>query len=407
MDTSKKLILFITLIFGLANSAPLLMLPLESDIDNNISALWENSIMQVLKEAAFEPEKINMDYFSECENIECVVSSARAAGAQGLFRGRFKAEGKDSVSIRIRIDWLAGNTNPQTDIQGTVPLAWDEVIKSGIILKLLSGITGKNIDIQYAKERNTIIEVMTNPENAVVMLNGNAVCQSPCSFSDSSSTAQISAYWHSGENIWAAKTTIKPGKDTAKVFLELKRSFARTEIRTNPDKAQVFPAEILDVNSRAFGKTPYNLSGLPGQTQVRLFHEGYNDTLINLNIDAMEKQIQFVQLTPITDPQKISEQNLFIKSQNKRNIGLGLMGGSLGPLAAGIVLCVFAQNDYKKAKDIKEELNAFPSLGGKNFQAKVNENHKAVKDGNRKMAVGGGLIGLSLLLAGVGFSISF
>jgi len=402
----KKLILFITLIFGLANSAPLLMLPLESDIDNNLSALWENSIAQILKEAAFEPVKISMDYFSECENIECVISAARAGGAQGLLRGRLRAEGKDSVSIRLRIDWLAGNASPQTDVQDTAPLAWDEVIKTGIILKLLSRITGKNADIEYAKERKAVIEVETNPENAVVMLNGNAICQSPCSFSDSSSIAQISAYWHSGENIWAAKTTIKPGKDTAKIFLELKRSFAGTEIRTNPDKALVFPSEILDINSKPLGQTPYNLRGLPGETQIRLFSKGYNDTLLNINIDAVEKQIQFVQLTPITDPQKISEQKLFAKSRKKRNIGLGLLGGSVVPFLTGVVLCVQAQDDYKKAKDIKRELD-FPAFGGENFNAKVKENHEAVKDGNYKMTFGGSLIGLSLLLAGVGFSMSF
>jgi hypothetical protein len=407
MGTIAKLILFITLVFGLANPAPLLMLPLESDIDNSLSALWENSIAQILKEAAFEPVKIDMEHFTECENIECAISAARARGAQGLFRGRLRAEGKDSVSIRIRIDWLAGTSSPQTEIRGTAPLAWDETIKSGIILKLLSGITGKNADIWHAKEKNTVIEVETNPENAVVMLNGNAVCQSPCNFTDSSSVAHIAAYWHSGENIWAAKTTIKPGKDTAKIFLELKRSFAATEIRTNPDKALVFPAEILEVNSRPLGKTPYNLLGLPGETQIKLFREGYKDTLLNVSIDAVEKQIQFVQLTPITDPQKISEQKLFAKSQNKRNIGLGLLGGSTGPLIAGIVLCVLAQDDYKKARDLKRELDYYPSFGGENFKAKMDENHKAVKDGNAKTVFGSGLIGLSLILAGVGFSMSF
>ena len=390
----------------MANAAPILMLPLESDIDSNISVLWEKSIMQILKEAAFEPVKVEQEHFAGCENIECAVSAARASGAQGLFRGRLKSESKDSASIRLRIDWLAGNSNPQTDIQNVVPLAWDQVIKSGIILKLLSGITGKNADVEYTGDKNSIISVETNPEYAVVMLNGNAVCRSPCAFSDSGSMAQIAAYWNSGENLWAAKTMVKPGKDTTKVFLELKRSYAGTEIRTNPDKALVFPAGILDTKSRAIGKTPYNLQGLPGETQIRLFHKGYNDTLLNVRIDALEKQIQFVQLTPVTDPQKISEQNLLVKSQNKRNIGLGLFGGSVGPLAAGILLCVLAQNDYEKARDIKRELD-YPSFGGENYKAKIKENNEAVKSGNFKTGVGAGLIGFSLLLAGVGFTMSF
>ena len=402
----KKLILLLTLLASMANSAPLFMLNMESDIDSSISALWENSIMQLLKEAAFEPVKTDPEHFAECENIECAISAARASGAQGLFRGRLRAEGKDSVSVRLRIDWLAGSSNPQTDVQGIAPLAWDETIKSGIILKLLSGITGKNADIENAGNKNTVISVETNPESAVVMLNGDAVCQAPCVFSDSGSMAQIAAYWHSGDNLWAAKTMVKLGSDTAKVFMELKRSFAGTEIRTNPDNALVFPADILDINSKAIGKTPYNMQGLPGETQIRLFHKGYNDTLLNVKIDALEKQIQFVQLTPITEPQKIFEQNLLVKSQNKRNIGLGLLGGSTGPFAAGILLCVLAQDDYQKARDIKRELE-YPSFGGEKFKAKIDENHKAVKAGNLKTGVGTGLIGLSLLLAGIGFTMSF
>jgi len=271
---------------------------------------------------------------------------------------------------------------------------------------LLSGITGKNEDAGQVKGKKTIIKVETNPDNSVVMLNGEAICHSPCEFSDNGSVAQISAYWYSGGNLWAAKKVIIPGKDTAKVFLELKRSLAGTEIRTYPKNALVFPAGILDINSKPLGKTPYNLQALPGETQVRLFHKDYNDTLLNVKIDAVERQIHFVQLTPITDPQKISEQNLFVKSRLKKDIGLGFLGGSIGPLAAGVTLCALAQKDYKKARDIKRELEA-PAFGGENFNAKIEENHKAVKDGNYKAAFGGGLIGLSLLLAGVGFSMSF
>jgi hypothetical protein len=127
---------------------------------------------------------------------------------------------------------------------------------------------------------------------------------------------------------------------------------------------------------------------------------------LNVKIDAVEKQIHFVQLTPVTDPQKISEQNLFIKSQNKRIIGLGLLGGSIAPLVSGIFLCVLAQDDYKKAKDLKDELN-YPSFGGENYKSMIRENHKAVKDGNFRTATGVSLIGFSVLLAGVGISLSF
>jgi len=399
---SKLILLFFV---GLAHSAPLLMLPLESDIDSNITALWEKSVMQILREASFEPKKVEPGRFAECQTVDCAISSARALGAQGLFRGRLKVEGKDSVSVRLRIDWLAGNTTPQTDVKIVAPLAWDEVLRSGVVLRLLSSITGKDLHFEPAKDRKAIIKVETNPDNAVVMLNGETVCHSPCEFSDNSSIAQISAYWYSGDNIWAAKKTLIP-KDTVKIALELRRSFPSTEINSYPSGALVFPAGVLDVNSRAIGKTPYELRGLPGETQVRLFSKGYNDTLLNVRIDAVDKQAQYVQMTPITDPQKLSEQNLFVKSQFKKDVGLGLMGCSIGPFIAGTTLFILAHYDYKEARDIKEELEA-PAFGGANFRAKVEENQKAVKAGNSKMAFGAGLIGLSLLLAGIGFSISF
>ena len=403
---SKNLI-SILMFAGFAVSAPLFMLPMESDADSSITALWENSLTQVLKETGFEPVRVEMAHFEECENIDCVISRARSSGAQGLFRGRLKKSGDDSVSVRLHIDWLAGGTTPQTSVQGTAALSWDNAIKSGILHKLFSGITGNSVEMEPEEDKKTIIKVETNPDNAVIMLNGEAICYSPCDFSANEiSSAQISAYWHSGENMWAAKRTVKLTGDTAKFFLELKRSFAETQIRTNPEKALVFPSNVLELNSKPLGKTPYVLRGLPGETQLRIFHKGYNDTLINVNIDAVEKQIQFVQLSPVTEPQKIAEQNLFAKSQTKRNIGLGLLGGSAGPLIVGIVLCKMAQNDYDHAKNLKKELE-LPSIGAGNFEAKVAENHKAVKDGDSKMVYGGGLIGLSLLLAGVGFAMSF
>jgi len=389
---------------GAANSAPLLMFPIESDIDSNILALWENSIKQIFKEAAFEPMQIEQNHFAQCENIECAISAARAAGAQGLFRGRLRAEGKDSINVRFHIDWLASNSNSQSDIQGVVPLSWDNAMK--ILPKFLSGITGKSAEVENTKKERTYIEVETNPENAVVMLNGEAICSSPCEFLAGGSRAQIAAYWQSGDNMWAAKTNVNLGEDSAKIFLELRRTYAYTEIRTLPENALVYSSDFLDINSKALGKTPYRFRSLPGATQLRLFRQGYKDTLINVNVDAIEKQIQIVELNPITDINQITEQDLFIKSQTKRKIGLGLLSGSVGPFAAGVLLCILAQDDYQNARDIKAHLSN-PAIGGKNFKAKVKENHKAVNDGDTKIIFGTSLIGFSLILAGVGFSMSF
>ncbi|MDR0517515.1 MAG: hypothetical protein LBH25_10780 [Fibromonadaceae bacterium] len=403
----RRIIFYLILAFGSVNSAPLLMLPLESDIDSSVSALWESSIRQILKETGFSPVEAGKEYFEECENVDCAISKARVAGAQGLFRGRLRKVGEDSISARFHIDWLAGNTTPQTSAQGMAPLSWDKNIKSKSLANMISKITGKNTELDIEKHKATVVKVEANYENAVIMLNGEAVCLSPCDFlAGENINLQVSAYWHSGENLWAAKRTIKAIEDTVKVYLELKRSFAETNILSSPEKAQVFPAEALELKSKSLGKTPHVLRGLPGENKVRIFHKGYNDTLVSINIDAVEKQSVLVQLTPIDNTQKMLEQNLFLKSRSKRNIGLGLLGGSAGPLMAGIMLCNYAQDDYKKARDIKKELE-IPSFGGPNYSIKVSENHKAIKDGNNKMMLGAGLIGLSALLAGIGISMSF
>jgi hypothetical protein len=57
---------------------------------------------------------------------------------------------------------------------------------------------------------------------------------------------------------------------------------------------------------------------------------------------------------------------------------------------------------FRKARALK-----YPSFGGENYKAKVNENRKVVNDGNTKVIFGTSLIGVSLILAGVGFSMSF
>ncbi|GHV14503.1 hypothetical protein AGMMS49938_10740 [Fibrobacterales bacterium] len=406
-----KKIIFVLICACSIYAAPLFMLPLESDADSNLTVLWENSVLQLFKEADFEPKKIDPANFSDCTDIECVISKSRALGAQGLFRGRIKTE-DDSISVRFHIDWLAGNSTPQSEVQGKFPITWNEVLNSGNLQKIVSNITGKFLGNSNSalvnNSKETIISVETNPENAVVMLNGTAICKSPCNFSSpATDTAEISAYHDTNDNLWAEKTVLKIGsQDTAKIYLSLKRSFANTEIRSNPSNAKIFNAGIIDVRSKSIGKTPFILTGEPGENQIRIFSEGYRDTLLNVKIDALEKQVIFVQLTPITDPQELANQNSVIKSMKKRNIGLGLIGGSVGTLIAGTALCIFARDDYTKARDLKDELS-YPSLNGDNFNSKVDENHKAIRRGNAKTAFGGGLIGFSLLLAGVGFAMSF
>ena len=91
----KKIIFLLIFGFSVAAASPLFMLPIESDMDSNITISWENLLWQVLKNSGFELRNVELEYFKDCEDVNCIISKAKTDGAQGLFRGRLRKKGED------------------------------------------------------------------------------------------------------------------------------------------------------------------------------------------------------------------------------------------------------------------------------------------------------------------------
>jgi hypothetical protein len=82
------------------------------------------------------------------------------------------------------------------------------------------------------------------------------------------------------------------------------------------------------------------------------------------------------------------------------------MGTSIAPFLLGALFTYLAMVDYDDADKIKDSLK-FPASGGEKYQAKVKENKDLAESGDRKMIIGGSLLGAGALLLGVGFVLSF
>jgi len=94
-------------------------------------------------------------------------------------------------------------------------------------------------------------------------------------------------------------------------------------------------------------------------------------------------------------------------AQRRNLLGKSLVGASFGPILLGTTLVWLAQDDFRKARSIRDELEAPSSATGPNYQEKVKENRDAVNDGRGKMIVGSSLIGVGLILGAFGLSIWF
>ena len=82
------------------------------------------------------------------------------------------------------------------------------------------------------------------------------------------------------------------------------------------------------------------------------------------------------------------------------------MGTSIAPILLGALFTYLAYTDYDDADNIKQELDR-PAAGGENFKAKAKENKDLVESGDRKMIIGGSLLGGGILLLGIGFVLTF
>lgn len=387
----------------------LLMLPLESDLDSAQTHLWTALLEKLLREKQGPRlQSVTFADFDKCDNLDCIIQTARSEGAKGIFTGKIRSL-KDSTDVRLRIQWLQGNRLAVSESRHRIPAGFEALLQAGVLPQMLAEVTGSKPP--KPKKTKSWVLVETDPEGATLSVdNESPVCKSPCTFARSDTgSINIHAFWRVEDNLWGGQgTTRLIGGDTAKVYLKLRRTGTLAEIRSEPSGAEVLPPSPLEAQTRALGKTPYLLYDRdPGEIQVRLWSPGYRDTLVSLRIDPMEKTVIAPRLTALTDPAELALQKSLIRHRQHRKIGFALLGSSAAPFLIGTTFIVLAQSDYDKARAIRKEL-AEPSSGsGPGFQSKVDENHLYADRGDTKLYSGIGLIGISVLLASTGFVLVF
>lgn len=387
----------------------LLVIPLESDLDSTQQVLWNQLVFQVLKEQSGAPPlMVTISDFTGCQNVDCLIQQARARGAQGLFTGRVRTL-QDSLDLRFRIQWVQGKKAAVSDVRERIPNQFSKIFHEGTFPRLIAEVTGA--ERPKPKDRRSWVHVETEPDGAVLMVNGReSICKTPCTFvRTDSGTIDLSAYWRVEANLWAARSSLRliPG-DTSKIHLKLQRSSTLAEIRSEPSGAEVLPPGPLDPKVRAWGKTPHLIYDRdPGVTQVRLWYPGYHDTLVTLHIDPFDKTVVSPVLSPITNPSELLAQKSMLRERRQRKIGFTLLGVSITPFLIGGTLLYLAQADYQDARDIKNDLEQTPAVGGSGFEDKIKQNAKAADRGDKKFYTGIGLTGLGLLLASTGFVMVF
>lgn len=133
---------------------------------------------------------------------------------------------------------------------------------------------------------------------------------------------------------------------------------------------------------------------------------GYRDTVVTVFASPTEITDIDINLTPITNLQEQIVQDEWEGIRKRHRIGKTLMGTSIAPLLLGALFTYLATLDYDDADDVKNELER-PASGGEKYQKKVDENRDLVDKGDRKMIIGGSLIGAGALLLCVGFVLNF
>lgn len=360
--------------------------------------------------------------FGYCREQACIRDSLKHYGAASAIQGSITAaKAQDSLIITINRTLFAPGgqktdsaSAPQDSVytaQMTLSAftAINDAINQNKLSKFLAQLQGKNVK---DNKKKSYIHVESNPEGANLEVEGGeTICKTPCTFATmDTGKVVLYAHWSVDKQIWAAHSTLPiiPG-DTNKVSLKLKRSKPELLITSIPEGAEIYAGnQPLGKDSKSIGKTPNKYSVfIPGISTVQLRKEGYRDTLVTIYTPPTELTSVEVEMEPITDPVELKNQQEWIKEKRKIFVGKTLMGTAIAPALLGVLFTYLATVDYDDAQSIKDDLNQSASANGTNYKKMVKKNHDLVDDGDKKMIIGGTLLGAGVALFAIGFTLSF
>ena len=384
--------------------------------ESSLAEQLENLIIRMLKESGTPVLFAEREKFSTCTDAACIKDSLKAHHAVSAYIGRItSARTPDSVSVQMSRYTLEDSTNAKTNtaqINLSALHALTDALSKDKLHKFVLRIQGEKVPADISNGNGkSYVRIETNPEGAnIVTKNNNDICKSPCTFAiiDSAKT-EVFAYWGVDRQLWGAKTLIKPiPGDTAKISLKLKRVKPELMIHSKPEGAYIFGGSAkLTKDSKPLGKAPQKFQVYdPGLSTVQLRMAGFRDTMMTVFASPTEITDVNIELTPITDKQELLDQQEWLRERKKNFIGHTLMGSSIAPILLGALFVYLANQDYDDADKIKLSLDR-PAAGGDNYQSKASKNKDYVDSGDKKMIIGGSLLGVGALLLGVGFVLTF
>ena len=382
--------------------------------ESSLAEQLENLIIRMLKESGTPVLFAEREKFSTCTDAACIKDSLKAHHAVSAYIGRItSARTPDSVSVQMSRYTLEDSTNAKTNtaqINLSAIHALTDALSKDKLHRFVLRLQGEAVSAEKDNNRS-YVRVETNPEGANIVTKGNVdICKSPCTFvlTDSAKT-DIYAYWSVDRQMWGAKSSVKPiPGDTAKISLKLKRIKPELLIHTTPEGAYIFAGSTaVTKKTKPVGISPRKFQIFdPGLSTVQIRMAGYKDTTVTVFAAPTEITDVNVKLTPITDQREQLAQQEWLRERKKNFIGKTLIGSSIAPILLGTLIMYLGTIDYDDADRIKEDLNR-PAARGVNFQEQAAENKDLIDKGDKKMIIGGSLLGAGIVLLGVGIVLNF
>ena len=382
--------------------------------DSSVAVILENLTSRMLQESGTPVVLLQRDAFGDCHETSCIRDSLLKSGAASAYVGRVtSARAPDTVILQMtRFSFMdtakSGVNMSQIELSAmrTLNDAMSKDKFKNFILKL------QGEPLPPAPRTKSYIHVETDPEGANIATgDGVEVCRSPCTFvTADTGKVTLYAYWSVGSQLWGAKSVLMPVQfDTTKISLKLKPVRPELRVSTVPEGADIFAgSEPVTKSTSSLGVSPDKFTLIePGVSTIQIRKRGFRDTTVTLFVAPTELTNVDVELQPITDLKERQAQEEWLYNRKKSFIGKTLMGSSIAPILIGALFTYLATVDYDDADKIKQELGRPAAAGGAHYQQRVEDNHELVQKGDRKMVIGGSLIGAGVLLLGFGIVLAF
>ena len=385
--------------------------------DSALAEQLDNLIIKLIKESGTPITLFRQDAIAECIDAACIRDSLAAHKAASAYTGRITAaRTQDSLTVQashfVFGDSTAKNANASVQVNLSAIHSLSDALANNKLENFVKTLQGEKVSKQQtlATGKN-YIHVETNPEGANIAIHGKEdICKSPCTFATlDTGKIILYAYWNVNNQLWSTKTALRPiPGDTAKISLKLKKAKPELRVTTVPSGAEIYAGSSpVTAKSEPIGYSPNKFTIYePGLSTVQIRKAGFRDTLVTVFASPTEITDINVTLTPITSLQEQIAQDERESIRKRHFIGNTLMGTSIAPLLLGALFTYLATVDYDDADAVKNELDR-PASGGENYQKKVQKNKDLVEKGDRKMVIGGSLIGAGVLLFGIGLVLTF